>query len=215
MRLCYSRIPVIFVLAITAVFPHVARAYVPPRFAVSAELGFNVAGLDIDPEPAKDPDARTAVLVGANFEAQVGDLIYLQPEIFYTEKGAKFITTSTGAVAEDTLKYIQIPILLKAKFDVGRPEFMPYIFFGPNFGFLISATRDISGVESDITTQIAALDFAADLGIGAEYGVAEGVALFANARYSLGLTNILETPAPGSSVRTMGIQGIGGLKYSL
>ena len=199
--------------------------------------GLNIANQSYSVSPfglALDAKAsRIAVIVGGVVELGISNLWYLQLEPRYVQKGSKYgdfaITGAGGPTVLGTssliikLDYIEIPILLKAKFGDG--DFRPFVLAGPSTGFNIAANLDVpgSGVSSqsqvttnDIKDQTELIDVAIDLGVGAEYQFGSTIALLANVRYSFGLTNIAKNQlASTGTMRSTGLQLLVGALFNL
>lgn len=73
----------------------------------------------------------------------LGDRLSVQPELLYSMKGAK--DEVAGIKATQTLHYIELPILLKAKFN----QF--FVEAGPQAGVLFDANVKVEGGSSNTT----------------------------------------------------------------
>ena len=113
-------------------------------------------------------------------------MLTLQPELLYTQRGAK---KDSGSVTwSQTQHYAELPILLKLNLSAGDILVQPYA--GPEFRYMLSGKRTakVAGVEttSDIKNMN---DF--DFGVGLGADIIYNNFLF-GARYSIGMSNIYE-----------------------
>ena len=70
-------------------------------------------------------------------------------------------------------------------------------------------------MTSDIKEQIKSLDVAVDMGGGGEYRIAPSISLIVDARYSLGLSNVVKDNQQTLGMKTTGIQFIVGVLLNL
>jgi hypothetical protein len=101
----------------------------------------------------------------------------VQPEILYSQKGAKY--TILGATLYEKHDYVEIPVLLK--FSFGK-LIVPSIYAGPAAGLLMSA-KLTNGGSLDIKDEIKGTDLG--LVFGAE--VKTPAKLSVDARYTMGM----------------------------
>ena len=172
------------------------------KFGVKA--GENIATLTGD-AVADDVSMKVGFNAGGLAEIKFTDMIALQPEVLFSMQGARTVDRSNDIVGnrfEDessvNLGYINVPVMLKI-----YPTKSFFLEGGPQVGFLISAkskndytsnyvdgTTTVESETVDIKDNLKTLDVAFNLGLG--YDFTEN--LFINARYSLGLTNVYDTP---------------------
>jgi WD40 repeat protein len=136
-------------------------------------------------------------------EIKLDNLFALEPGLNYVQRGIEYdplVDALTGAQLPGTsgtltLNYIDIPILLKAKFDEG--QLRHYLMAGPNIGFLSVADVEPRGAGLTTTSskkdQLNSMNFSFDLGGGVEYSLDQHTDLFANLKYSIGLTDIIKS----------------------
>jgi len=147
-------------------------------------------------------DRRTGFVVGGFVKIDLGGPIGLRPEITYVQKGSSSESTiiidsegnETQVESTTKLDYIELPVLLDVYIPV-EGNIAPRIFAGPTVGFNINAeaeteasggssTTDLSDAVSDTEFGVA---FGAGIDIEADFGT-----VLIDARYQLGLTNILD-----------------------
>ncbi len=176
-------------------FAFSAMLLVPNAQAISLGVG-PLGGLNLgnaSVEDYDDIDHRMGVAAGARLELGATAAYSLLLEPTYIQKGARFkgdgIFADTDV--EGDLDYLEIPLLLKAKF--GAIGSHAYVFGGPSLGINLSSEGEFGIV--DVEVEPAPMVFSAEVGIGGGFQVAQYVFLNADARYSHGFTNALEEDA--------------------
>jgi hypothetical protein len=212
---------VCLLLLITLIAVHPVSAQV--EFGIGAKLGLNFGSLSLDPEtlnPGITKGGRTTFMGGAAAEIGFAKMFYVALEPTYCGKGCQF---TQGSVTQTlAYNYLNLPILFKVKFLKGMVR--PYGFAGPNLGILLSATSKIEGAQNpaangdtDIKQFTSGTDFAIDFGGGAEFNVIPKLGITGDVRYSLGLSDINNTPVqPGVTalkLHTHGFQIMFGAMY--
>lgn len=160
---------VMLALAICAV-PREGLAQLP---GLGLKGGLNLAALG--GKDAGPVERRTGLSLGAFINISTGPRLSLQPEAYYTQKGARY------AGANDTFTYLEAPLLLRYSTPLPAAPFRPFIFAGPTAALLLSAKMG----EADVKSLYRTSDFGLALGGGVEF---ERLSL--DARYQLGLTSI-------------------------
>ena len=151
------------------------------------------AGASLSNFVGNDVPSSSSYLFGYNagFLANIAlsDRFSVQPELLYSTKGAKnkFDALGTSITATQSLHYIELPILVKAKFN------QLFVEAGPQFGGLLRAKSKVEGGsasgDENNTKQFIFLDFGYAVGIG--YQSASGPMV--GARYNGGLSNVAES----------------------
>jgi hypothetical protein len=167
------------------------------NFQLGIKGGLNfatVAGDNFD-----SPDGRTSFYAGLLAEAPLTDRVSLQPEVFYSAQGFDITDEPNSPDAQFQLDYIQVPLVLKLYLLDGLN-----IQAGPQFGFKINEETDLDPTEDggDIGSD-AIKDFDFQVTAGAEYKFA--ARFFVQARYSYGLSEIIENFDVHNSVLSAGI----------
>lgn len=145
-------------------------------FGVKAGVNFaNVTGDDID-----SADGRTSLQAGAVVNIGVSELFSVQPEVVFSAQGFK--TSDAGVDTVGMLNYINVPVM--ADFVIAEGFSLQG---GPQFGFNIGDDIEVDG-ENVGSLDAESIDIGA--GIGAQYKLPMG--LFFQARYTIGLTDIVE-----------------------
>lgn len=159
----------------------VSTAYSQIGFRKGIKVGSNwanISNVDVD-----DVESLNALTFGLSLELKVLNLLAVQGDILYSPRGV------TVAGEDTKLNYVSIPIVLKKSFfPVGVH---PYLLAGPEFSFLISAK---SGGE-DIKEHVKSGDTGIVIGGGLEFSLL-GKSAYAEARYSFGLSEVIESDLP-------------------
>jgi hypothetical protein len=148
-------------------------------FAQHFELGLK-AGANISnftgASNAADLKAKTVIgfHAGGFVSLFVGDNFAIQPEIMFSTQGAKI--EQTGTSTNYHLDYINIPVMLKYRFNGGF-----YIEAGPQVGFKVH--ESYAGTSEDFAKST-------DLSLGAGLGYHSSIGLGIGARYVAGLSKL-------------------------
>lgn len=117
-----------------------------------------VAGVLISDEKGDDIEStasRTGFYAGVSYKTDFSESLGLEMNLVYATMGAQFFDE-----IDDELNYLQLPITLNAKvFKVATVQ------FGPQIGYLISATYD--GV--DYIDELNELDYGLVAGLGVQF----------------------------------------------
>lgn len=162
------------------------------QMQLGLKAGLNLANLSGD--DISDTDARTGFAGGLFFTYQFNEMFAIQPEAYYTMKGATNSGTFEGITYESELKldYVEIPLLLKFLIPIKDSGVRPTIFAGPSIGFNMSAKSKVEAggqtFEQDIE-DVASTDIGLVFGGGIGFPVGNGE-LGVDIRYILGLSTI-------------------------
>ncbi|HEX8270286.1 MAG TPA: porin family protein [Flavobacterium sp.] len=179
-----------------------------------AKAGLNLANLGGDIE---DAEMLLGFHVGGFAEVMISDKFGVQPELLFSMQGAKSESSEDIGGTEFTyesklkLAYLNIPIMAKY---YATEDFN--LQFGPQIGFLMSAKDEyeVSGggdsesESEDVKDAFESIDFGVNFGLGYNFGENFGV----EARYNLGLSNIIKD-ADDFSVNNSVIQVSFGYKF--
>jgi len=171
-----------------------------PAFGQGIDLGLkggvNFAKLSGD--DIEDVSNRSGFAVGAFLNVSTGGFFSIQPEVLFSQKGAKL--QSEDGEATMKLSYVEIPVLLKVSpMLVGATGFKPFLYAGPVLG--ISAGCSISGEDEGISVDVdcgvgdfidtKSTDLSAVFGAGGSFAVGRGT-FSVEARYGLGLSDVFD-----------------------
>ena len=200
--------------------------------AIGVKFGGNLATWNGDEEIlGGDPGSNLGFLFGGVFEINISDLISIQPELLYLQKGIKDETSFNDPIqgplsskSKITLNYIELPILLKLKFgDTQGTNF--FFTAGPSFGYaangksLFEFETVIDGetieddIEFDDEDEFSRLELSASLGAGVSFSVGPGK-LFFETRYLLGVTNLVDDETD-AKIKNVGFSLSAGFLFSL
>jgi len=126
---------------------------------IGAKAGVNLGTLNGDDNIlTSSAKANLGLNFGAVFEIGLSDLISIQPELLFIQKGYRtddsqeFLGITTSFKSELNLNYFELPVLLKLKF--GQPEKSNFFFtVGPSLGYAISG-RTILEFRSDFENEL-------------------------------------------------------------
>ncbi len=162
-------------------------------FEMGFKFGINIADLEGDETKGFDP--RTSIHIGLAAEIPINEYLAIQPELLYSFQGVKYDSEEPN-FEKETLKldYIYLPVILKYYPFYLAPGFS--IEAGPQVGYSMTAERELKNTvnggteKSDIDVKdiISDIDFGANFGVGYQFEVG----FFLQARYSLGLSNIID-----------------------
>ncbi|MCD4820245.1 MAG: PorT family protein [Candidatus Cloacimonetes bacterium] len=149
------------------------------------KLGFNFAKIDGN-DVEINFDSKLGFIIGGFAIFQMTDMIFIQPELFYTMKGAK--DDGEGYVSTISLNYLELPVLAKFNIPI-EGNLTPNLFFGPALGINLSSTHKVEYDDYDDVS-----DDLEDIK-GMEFGLIFGGGININkicidARYNLGLSSI-------------------------
>jgi hypothetical protein len=181
-----------------------AFAQTSPSFGLKA--GLNVSSISDD--GYEDAKSKAGFYGGVFMNAPLSEQFSIQPEVLYSQMGAKVTGTNSYTVGSVTttdknsaslnLDYIAVPVMFQFH---ATPNF--YLEAGPEFGFLVGAkakgdttTTVTSGGSSTTTTDsyssrdlkdyYSGFNMGAGLGLGFNFTPNFGI----NARYVAGFTDI-------------------------
>lgn len=151
-------------------------------------IGVNMATLSVDNEEDFDPKTRTGLVVGLYGVVPVNDIFAFQPEVLFSQQGAKVEDGSDEATLK--LDYVQIPALARVRLGRTSPA---YLLVGPTFGFNTRAESEFNGQTEDFKDEVK----------GNDVGLVTGIAIHAgraviDGRYTWGLMNIDDSTDPGN-----------------
>ncbi|WP_374465648.1 porin family protein [Chryseobacterium sp.] len=156
-----------------------------PRFGIKA--GGNLSSIS-----GSDSKSKIGFYAGAFVNVPISDAFSIQPEVLYSQQGAKVkgdyeMATYTIKNMQQNFGYMNVPIMLQYN---ATPEF--YLEAGPEFGFLINAQAkgDINGqtYKGNNKDSFRTFNFGMGLGIGYKFSPNIGI----NARYIAGLTDTVK-----------------------
>jgi hypothetical protein len=146
-------------------------------------------------------NSRLGVIIGVFVAFNISDMLAIQPEFLYTQKGGKYEGTlaeqaGEAFTSEIKLDYLEIPILLKASFLPNAAVIQPNLYFGPAFALKLKATTETDQGEGEIYSDnnipeggnVKSNDYGLVFGGGLDFNL-KGPEIGIEARYTLGLTD--------------------------
>jgi len=156
-------------------------------------VGWNAANLSgNDAADLDDSKTRNGLVVGVFGVVPVNEHFAFQPEVLFSQQGAKLEDGSDEATIR--LDYIQIPLLARIRLGMS-PSAPVHALVGPSFGFRTNAEIKADDVTVDIKDDVESTD----IGIVAGVAVNAGAAVI-DGRYTWGLRNI-DKSGDGSDVK--------------
>jgi hypothetical protein len=197
----------ILAAALMAGLPAAATSQV--SFGVKA--GLNVATLAGDDVP-DEVDSRTGLVAGGLMNLRLSDLLSIQPEALYSQKGAGGSLDLFGERLDFTLKldYLEVPVLLRLTVPTAAAV-QPSLHFGPTFAFELSCKVTVSGFGETDTEDCdngfddpdrRKFDPGLAVGGGLDIPVGRGTLLL-DARYTVGLRSLDSTDDVRSRVLSL------------
>ena len=176
----------ILALAFTAIvtLPAIAEAQSPVTVGVKG--GVNIAKLSFDDdEDNEDLKSLVGAVAGLFVGKQFNDTFGFRLEGLFSQKGVK--NAEAGDDFKFKLTYVDVPLLLTLG-PSSSDDTRFNVFTGPQISFNTKAEDEFLGVTTDRDEDVKSTDFGWVLGAGLEKG-----RITADARYTLGLSNIAES----------------------
>ena len=166
-----------------------AQVYIQ-QIQLGPKVGVNIAKLT-------DYDSNLGFACGIFLQFQISNLFAIQPEAYYTMKGATY-PNHQFSDATLILNYIEVPVLIKLIIPVEGSIIRPSVYAGPVISFNTTAefkseVYDRGLIEIwDISDDIQSTDFSLAFGGGMGFIVGSNELGF-DVRYILGLKSVFDT----------------------
>lgn len=164
---------------------------------VGAKGGLTFANISTDDPDLSSADTRNGLVGGLFLQIGIGEILALQPEVLYAQKG--FSEEEDGVDLTAEFDYIEIPLLLKARLG-GESSVRPGLYAGPVISFesSCSISGEDGGVSVDLDCDLAEFEFedriTTDLGVAfggeLQFDIGQSVVALVDARYALGLIDL-------------------------
>ncbi|HEX6588245.1 MAG TPA: porin family protein [Longimicrobiales bacterium] len=190
--------------ALAVLTPSDAAAQRPMRVGIIG--GYNMASVWGD--DAEGADSRSGFDVGGLVQIPMGDMITVQPEVHYTQKGYSFEDT------EVALTYVQVPVLFKAGLPLA--EGFDFDFqFGPSLGFNVGCSVSVDDGDDADCPDDTVKGFDYGIIAGGSFAWAAGAGdVLVDVRYDLGLTAISDVE-DAADVKNSALQFLIGYAFPL
>lgn len=171
------------------------------KFNFGVRSGLNISTIISEDDDIDSPDARFAAYAGLVAEYRITERFSVLTEINYSQQG---FSNEDGFSEDDDfdpqfqVDYLQVPVMLKVNIIKGLSAHA-----GPQIGFKINEEYDTDITENGGDTEtdfFETIDF--QIVSGAQYTFDFG--LFVQARYSLGLTEVIKDSEGHNSVFSIG-----------
>jgi opacity protein-like surface antigen len=159
--------------------------------------------------------SKMGFMGGLGFES--GGRIAFELDLLYSPGGAVFkdaVDTASKERITISGTAVTAPIMVKIRF---MPGTTPYVLAGGEIGYILSqkvVVTDAAGTDTevDITDEINRLLYGVVFGGGVEMQVG-GMNLLLEARYRIGLSNLIKDAEPGTSVKATALSILLGVKF--
>jgi len=171
------------------------------QMQIGPKAGLNIASIGGDDADqileGQSLDSKTGFSGGLFFMYQFSNMFAIQPEAYYTMKGATY--SESGADLTISLDYIEVPLLFKLLIPIEGSNIKPSIFAGPSIGFNMTAKSKVEfegeSEENDFKDETASTEFSLAFGGGLGFMVGKNE-LGVDVRYILGLSTFDDSSDP-------------------
>lgn len=163
------------------------------------KAGLNISDvIEDDPgEEATNFDTKLGFVAGAYFNYQFNKLFAVQPEVYYTTKGAELKDEYNDQTL--SLSYIEIPILIQFIIPINEASLKPYLIAGPAAGFNLSAKVEYrengQTTEEDYKDNVESIEYSLVFGGGVSLPIGKNE-IGLDVRYNLGLSDTYKSESP-------------------
>jgi len=177
-----------------------------PSTWLGFRAGTSIASENFDAPPGgATTGLKFGITGGLDFEHWFGETWGVSAGLLYKQSGVneQYASSSSarGTAGHDTsgndnftLNYLEIPVLLKMAFGFGSVR--PFLFAGPSFGFLSSASEATDGnitPVSNLKSDLQNMEISIYFGGGVMGRMDRGPAILFDAGYETGLTKVFKT----------------------
>ena len=178
-----------FIVGILSIL-FVSASFAQTRIGITA--GLNASNVNISGDGnSVSSNYKAGFQAGLVADFGISENFSIIPELLFSQRGCKF----KGFDGSLTLNYLQLPVNLAYKFDVGYGSKL-FIFAGPYVGYGISGKSKFDGSSEDVKfgskeDEMKALDFGINVGVGYEYEK-----VFFKLQFNPGLINLNNYDTP-------------------
>jgi hypothetical protein len=161
----------------------------PVKITKGIKAGLNSSKFTGD--DVSDLKSKSGFIGGVFVRVGVLGIVAVQPELLYTQKGAKIDSASTKITYN--VNYLEIPLLVRV--DIPFVIVRPFLYGGPTLGFKLSAKtkteQNGQTNEADIN-EAKSSDTGIALGVGADLNVLGFGSIVVDLRYTKGLSSFVD-----------------------
>lgn len=175
-----------------------SRAFAQSGLDYGVRAGVDIGTEHITPLDGTTISSKVGFVGGGQLDYWFNNMWAFSAQLLFDQKGAAasqsfdFLGTTISSTGTLTANYIELPITIKVRFGDGA--FRPYIYAGPTIGILLSASSRSSAngqdSTSDVKSEFTSTDFGVVGGVGVTYEVSEHTAIFLDAGYEYGISNV-------------------------
>jgi len=183
------------------------KKYIPRKRKMSRagiKLGISSSNIDMSGNDALSIDWKSisGFAIGVFVNIDMNESVALQPEIYYSKKGARYEESIFGTIYREEFRgdVFEIPILFKLRFPINE-YLKPGVFFGPYMSFITNTKLRYGWggqYDEEDYEKIKDSDFGLALGGGFDYEFREGM-ITLDIRYNIGITDVYEAD-PGEDI---------------
>ncbi len=172
------------------------------QIAIGAKIGLNGSTQAEIGQLYYNNDFKLGSQAGLLLDYRFHSIFSVQLEGNYISKGCKTNINENNSDNKDirTIEYINIPLLLKARFDNEldlKKNYRVFAYAGPYYSSLISVSDEIDSGENPETLntedQVEEYDLGISFGGGVTYLLKTRNEIFIDLRYDMGLSEIVST----------------------
>lgn len=198
------------------------------QISIGVKAGANFANMDEISLPMTENSNITGFNAGLVAEIGIFDFLAFQPEIGFIQKGNELQFNIPDNSGTETITFDYLDLAALAKIKIGGDGMGIYLIGGPTISYALKGTETtdiitIAGTrirtEEDVdfdNDNYEQSDFGLALGGGAYFGLGSSTKLFLDARYLLGMKNILtESDIRAESLKHRGVNVSAGILFEL
>lgn len=167
------------------------------------KAGLNISDVVVNDLEDAPPnfDTKLGMVGGVYFNYQFHKLFAVQPEVYYTMKGAKLKDDYNDMTLK--LSYVEIPVVLQFIVPLKDSPVKPIVFVGPSVGFNLTAKTEHNDngniIDNKDNTKSTEISLVFGGGVSLPIGKNE---IGVDVRYNLGLSNISKAGSQGTIKNT-------------
>ena len=166
-------------------------------------------------ETATPLENRTGFHGGLAASIPLGTSLFFQPQALFSMKGTRM--SESVYTVELKLDYLEVPLFLGLRIPMQGSGIRPSVMAGPYIGIKMGCklktlgdglTEEVNCDDPDLEADTKSTDFGLAFGAGVEVPMGSGL-LSLGARYTLGLSNLVDNPSAGDPTFRNGVISFG------